>query len=249
MPYCVFATLYQLFIGLLAIIGGAEIKRTILYRLGLVASLEGSAMWFLPTMFIVSIAFSITQRWKSLQSILAGVAMLTWIYTPAVHGFWGCFYRALPGFTFTVIGYIFFETYSKKEKESIVIVAVLLHILSTFSNTSVDLAYHSIGNPLLYLVESITGTFVIYQVALRVDNDCFKGIARCGRYSVVFLCLHGLVIQILRLLDYKLWSIFPLMSWAEGMALAIVVALIIYWFIPFIEKNIGVLFGIKRSPQ
>ncbi len=244
-PYFIYGTLYQLFLAALAILGGAPAVSTILYRIKLVLTLDGSAMWFLPAMFVASMLFSVTQKWRYGQIALAVLSMTIWICGPAVHGFFGCFFRALPGFAFIVVGYNLHSLYITKRKNAVFAAAILIHLAVTFTNMTVDLAYHTIGNPLWYIIESIIGAFVVYQFVLRLNAKHFKAVALIGRYSVVFLCLHGLVIQGIRLLDYKTLQVFSRLGWAEGPALAFVVTVIIYVFIPCVCKYMGWSFGIK----
>lgn len=250
LPYFIYATVYQLFLGLLAMIGGAPWKENLLYRLLLVLEFEGSAMWFLPTMFLAWLLFhGMNQCGKAVHMICAALAMAAGIFLPAMDGVLGCISRALIGFAFITLGYYIKSWYAEKQPLYILLGASVCHLLAAFCNTTVDLANHSFGNPCLYILESCLGTFVIYQIAIRAQkvSRIVRPLEVVGKYSVVFLCLHGFVIQVIRLLDYKLLQVLSRLQWAEGILLAFLVVLIIALCLPVIIRYFGWSFGIVKG--
>ncbi|MEE1085704.1 MAG: acyltransferase family protein [Schaedlerella sp.] len=61
LPYLFWGTLYQMFLSILKIIGGAPISETICRSFVNVITVQGSSMWFLPTMFGAFIIFYSTR--------------------------------------------------------------------------------------------------------------------------------------------------------------------------------------------
>lgn len=69
LPFFIWNTVYQLFISVLSILGGAPVKTTLLSNLRVVIELQGSAMWFLPAMFMATLLFFLTIRNRMLNII------------------------------------------------------------------------------------------------------------------------------------------------------------------------------------
>ena len=251
-PYLIYATLYQLFLAVLSIIGGSAVKDTLVYRAKLVVTMEGSALWFLPVMFLAGLLFSWTIRKKSINLCCTLAAMIIGIWGPNVSGIAGCGIRALVGFGFISIGYYLYRFFAEKKLPVVLLVALIVYFWGMMSqNETVDLADHSFGNPYLYILESVLGTFLVYQFSIFVPkrNRIIHFVEQIGKYSIIFLCLHGFMIQMIRLLDYKLFHIFSHLGIWEGIILTFVVTGAIFIMLPVILKYFGWTYGIAERSE
>lgn len=249
LPFFLWNTLYQLFISVLAIIGGAPAKVTLIDHLSAVVQLGGSAMWFLPAMFISSLIFLISANNKYANITIILITALIGLLAPECNDFITAFLRSFVGLAYIAIGFYCVRFYSTKYKKPYIVALLAVSLLSAFTNGTVSIASRRFNNPVLYIINGCLNTFIIFQITMRLKKGYFisKVLKYWGENSIKILCFHGFVIQIIRLIDYKLFNNFlPRFNAFEGFILTAIVMIILTIAIPLINKLFNWTFGIKN---
>lgn len=250
LPYFLWNTLYQLFISILAIIGGAPAKETLIHNLRMVTLFCGSAMWFLPAMFISSLVFLKTVNSRSINIFIVFFTTIIGLFAPKCNEIIEVFLRSFVGLAYIAIGFYGVKFYSTKYKKFYTIILFAISLLLVFSNGIVSIASRTFNNPVLYMINGCLGTFIIYQVAMYIkrENKFSRLFKYWGVNSIKILCLHGFVIQIIRLLDYKFFNnILPRFGSFEGFVFTAIIMTILTIMMPLINKLFNCTFGIKNS--
>lgn len=248
-PYLFWGTAYQLFLSILKIIGREPIVETIYQNLFNVIKMTGGSMWFLPVMFgslvISRIFFELSQK-KIFYIISSIVIMLLSIIFTTNNEILEILLKMFVGAGFISIGYYFADTYNKMFSVQSLLVLTIAHIMLAFLNSSVSMVDLIFGNPILYILTSSIGTLVIYGWCkkIKADSKISYLFGFFGRNSMKILCLHGFVVQIIRLLDHKLFNDFlPMLGFGEGFflsaAIITILSIILKLRNPFVEWTFG----------
>ncbi|MDD7391188.1 MAG: acyltransferase family protein [Lachnospiraceae bacterium] len=249
LPYFLWNTLYQLFISILAIIGGTPAKDALIHNLRMVILFNGSAMWFLPAMFISSLVFLKTANSKSINIFIVFFTTLIGLFVPKCNEIVEVFLRSFVGLAYIAIGFYAVKFYSTKYKKFYTVILFAISLLLAFSNGIVSIASRTFQNPVLYMINGCLGTFIIYQVAMHIKRGI--NLSRLFEYwgvnSIKILCLHGFVIQIIRLLDYKFFNnLLPSFGSVEGFIHTALIMTILTIMMPLINKIFNWSFGVKN---
>lgn len=250
-PYFIWGTIYQLFLGGLQILGGAPIGETLKLKIFMVFSMTGSAMWFLPSMFIASILFYILKNDCRIHIGSSIVLMAAGMILPKSGPIIECFLRACIGYLFMTIGFYGYNIYKKKACNRLFLVILFVSVGFSYLNGPVDMADRIFGNPILYLLNGLLGTWIMIQLCMKIEKYVlgvpWAFIKLWGEKSIIVLCTHGFVIQILRLLDFKIFNnILPSFGIIEGMVITIITLGSITLFMPFLVKCFGWTWGYKK---
>lgn len=127
--------------------------------------------------------------------------------------------------------------------------AVLL--LVAFSVTTMWSGFSAIGSlqfprqSLYFLTAVMISLSILAFCSIpKDDSNTFPLLTLFGQYSIVVLCTNNLLIEIIRLLDYKLAGNFLLGQGLFGSALFfIILAVIEYGLIRLSQGRLGVIFG------
>ena len=239
LPFFVWSTLYQLFISILAILGGAPAKATLLSNMKVVIQLQGNTMWFLPAMFLSTFFFLLTVRNRVLNIITSCLLFIAGIIVPEYNCYLSAILRAFIGAVFIALGFYGYKFFTKEVKNWQLVCLGLVSIASRDYN-----------NPFLYIFNGFIGTLIVYQMAMRMRQ--IKIISEILKYwgenSIKILCLHSFVIQIIRLFDYKLLgNLLPRLGIFEGIVFAILVMAILTILMPVFNKFFYWSFGIQNK--
>ena len=176
-------------------------------------------LWFLPALFLICILmywiikvaaestfkiFSISCAFVAIGLVCISLfsTMLPWYVD-----------NSCIALMFFALGYI-----SKKDRwlekinnKQYLLLFIIPNIVSMYlnykclGNQSVDLYLNRIGNPLLYLLESISGIFLVVGLFYKVEkNRCLLYI---GRNSLIYYCLLDLMIFIPDIILYNILHI------------------------------------------
>lgn len=250
LPFFVWSTLYQLFISILAILGGAPVKVTLLSNIKVVIQLQGNAMWFLPAMFLAIFFFFLTVRNRALNIITSGLFFIVGIIVPECNCYLSAILRAFIGAVFIALGFYGYKFYTKKIKKWQLLCLFVISLFTIFMNGLVSIASRDYNNPFLYIFNGCIGTLIIYQMAMRMRKiKNISGILKYwGENSIKVLCLHGFVIQIIRLLDYKLLgNLLPRFGIFEGIVFTTLIMAILTMLMPVVNKFFNWSFGIQNK--
>lgn len=248
LPYFFWNILYQLFVAILAILGGAPIKDTILNKLNLVLTLEGSAMWFLPAMFLASMFFLISVHRRFINMLLMLILGGIGIFASGEGPLTNALLRSFIGAVFISFGFYFCRLFNKKIQSWKNVVVFIISLFTVFINGSVSIASRDFNNPVLYFFNGCVGTYIVYQVAINMRENYVSTLLQLwGQNSIKILCLHGFVAQIVRLLDYRLFNNrLPQLGFWEGIVFTSIIMVILTVTMPFIIRYFNWSFGIKN---
>ena len=252
LPYCIWGTLYQLFLAGLQILGGASFTETLKTKILLVLNLKGSAMWFLPVMFMVIMLFNMVKYNHRISMCLAIVLMSIGIMMPKQGNILEAFLRVCLGYFFVCVGFYGHKFYKKEFANIELIVLVIASLIFAFVNPIVDMAYRSFGNPMLYIINGFLGTWVVIQLSKKLEkfssNTIVNTLKLWGKRSIVVLCLHGFIIQVIRLVDYKVFnSILSSLGVIEGIVITSIVMLMITVCMSVAVRFFGWTWGIRSK--
>lgn len=255
-PYIVFSLLiiiWQIFLSLISQGTTGDIIRDGLTR---IISLRGmESLWFLPCLLLAELMFATVFafcRKKNVSAVILCVIFV--ILNILMNGklstnMIGVFVKSTMCYVFFMAGYYFSEVhhrlvnrkYSRVVGGSMMIVAVPLSLLNGFS----AIGNFTFGNVPLYYVSACLTVFGL--VLLLYNVEC-PYVEYWGKNSIVVLCTNNLVIEVLRLLDYKLFDNWCIYNGIIGDLVFAMCVLAIE--IPVIQigmKYFGVLFGKSKS--
>lgn len=251
-PYIFWCSLHQLVLYGLASIG----KKSCLgiddlwnHYLRNVAVL-GSVMWFLPVMFVSVCIFLRLVHNKKILIASSIVALWLGLFVPANQNWISeTILKACIGYAFIAAGYLGSHFFRKQCKWQILATLIPIHIWIAFSNGTVNLAGRFFGIRGFYLIESMLGTYIVFQLAMLLNHDkiAFRLIAQYGQFSVIVLCLHQLAIDFIRIADYKVGDLLPKLGIAEGFVLAAITLGLIKMSMPIVLRCFSWSFGITNK--
>lgn len=250
LPFFLWNTLYQLFISILSILGGAPVKTTLLSNFRVVIELQGSAMWFLPAMFMATFLFFLTVRNRVLSIITSCFFLIVGVIVPEYNCYLSAILRAFIGSVFITLGFYGYKFFTKEVKNWQLVCLFAISLVTIFMNGLVSIASRDYNNPILYIFNGYIGTLIVYQMAMRmrqikIISDILK---YWGENSIKVLCFHCFVIQIIRLLDYKLFgNLLPRLGIFEGIVFTTLTMAILSILMPAFNKFFNWSFGIQNK--
>lgn len=249
-PYFFFATATA---AALCIIGRKNLTDfgSYMYR---IVTLQGiNAMWFLPCFLFSELIFWAFIRSKNAKTncfLLASVGILA-AFFPILKQILPMLQTTIIGSAFIALGFLCSKVYSTPIRPISWAVCAVIHLVLSFINQYVDLAYGIYGNTILYFVNGLLGTYVLIQsFAFLGQHPASRWFVWLGRNTMVVLCTSSFVIEMLRLLDYKLTnSALSSLGFAEGILLCLLTMLTEIIVILFCNKYLWFVLGKSRSQQ
>lgn len=248
-PYFFFATATAI---ALCVLGRRTLEDfgTYMWR---IVTLQGiNAMWFLPCFLAVELIFIAANRTKRATACNAVIALagMMAVCFPVLRQAAPGIQKVIIGSAFMSLGVLCAKIYTAPIKFPLWIGCVVLHLALAIPNDRVDMAYGIYGNPILYYVNGLLGTFVVIQGFACLEKSRLGSlIVWFGENSMIVLCTSSPVIEILRLMDYKLAnSVLPSLGTAEGIILCALAMLMEVFIILFCNRYLSVLFGKKVLP-
>lgn len=249
LPYIVWNTLYRLFIVVLNVLGGMSLQDVFFNNLKAVLNFKGSAMWFLPVMFFSVLFFCVLHK-NRLTIFGMMLLFLVGVFATEKSAIIEMLLRAFIGAGFILIGYYRANCFTVSLNRNMIFLLFLFDILFAFMNKNVSLDTRTFNNPLLYVLNGFLGTLLVYQIAMKCkeENEITHLLQFMGENSIKILCLHGFLVQIIRLLDYKLFgNCLPKLKAAEGLIFSLIVMIILTIGMPIINKLFNRSFGIMKK--
>lgn len=251
-PFILWNTVYQIFISILKIIGGAPVKKTIISNLQMVLYLGGSAMWFLPVMFFASMFFLITIKNQKLNISVTILMCIIGLFASIHVTIIETILKAFVATAFIGIGFYLFPLFINKIRIKYLVILFFINMVLIFENGMVSIADRIYHNPIFYYINGSIGTLLIYQVAMNMKKkNCFYRFFRYwGKNSIKILCFHGFIIQIIRLIDYQLLkNMLPHLKKMEGIIMTLLVMVALTVMMPLINKFLNWTFGMKNCKR
>lgn len=252
LPYVVFCLALTLFYGVMSFLGGegfsisANLIRTFTFQ-GI------DSLWFIPCYFwseIISILIMSLRREAVLPilylALLPGIIIMT-IDHSDVNGFLYYVMKVLVSLSFFITG-ILVAKYGLISRIKFLQAILLLLISSIVSLWSGFSAIGSLEFPhqSLYFFTAVMMSMSILALFKTFEECTYKAslLRLFGQYSIVVLCTNNLLIEIFRLLDYKLTGNFLLNHGLFGSLLFfILIAVFEYNLIRLSQSRFGVIFG------
>ena len=218
-----------------------------------IVTLQGiNAMWFLPCFLAVELIFIAANRAKhaAVYNVLIALAGMLAVCFPVLREAAPGLQRIVIGCAFMSLGFLGAKIYTSSFRLPLWLGCVALQFALAIPNDRVDMAYGIYGNPVLYYANGLLGTFAAIQAfACLAKSRLGSLIVWLGENSMIVLCTSSLVIEILRLLDYKLTdSVLPSLGTAEGIVLCALAMLIEIPIIIFCNRYLYDLLG-KKNPH
>ena len=202
-PYIIFSILSILYIWI------SKDLHSAIDSIFIFISLEGiSSLWFLPALLIAELLFILIMKYCSkIQTIISFILILiisgifcvlgaklgfisvTGVETNLMKSL-NIINRALIATIFIAIGYYSINIKLDKKMLFIISVAFLIINLSLFRYNIVNLHYSAIGNPILYYINSITGSFGYIGIS-KLFLDKIKILIFYGKNSLILFVTHG----------------------------------------------------------
>lgn len=219
-PYFFFSTITASFFCVLGRKSLAELG-AYMFR---IVTLQGiNAMWFIPCFLVVELIFIAASRMKHhiVSNVLLTLAGLTAVCIPVMREILPSLQSVIIGSAFMSLGFLCSKRYLASIRFPVWTECALIHLILAMLNGRVDLAYGVYGNPFLYFANGLLGSYVIIRAFSYLEKSRLTSfIVWLGEHTIIVLCTSSMVIEILRLADYKIaGSVLPSLGYIEGIIL------------------------------
>lgn len=218
--------------------------------------------WFLPCMAVATISFFVLWKYKHwLAYGYAGACMIIGLMAAPGDGYSSVVYRTMVAVGYVAIGCAAPNVFSKIWKSGgFCLCGTILYTALALTNGMVSMVSAQFQNPLLYLLNGCLGSCVVVQWAgwleglahFRVAEKICSVFRFFGRNTMTVLCTHMFFVEIIRLLDYKLFNnLLQKLGIAEGIVFCVIVSicegiLILCWT-KVMKPKIKMLYGKTRT--
>lgn len=214
-PYFFFSAIAYLFYITMDYLYQPQIQNIELFEKGVVFNLYAifcsangylldTPLWFLPCLFITEILFFISRKnLKENYQLLALVIFFSltgFLYSTYIplRMPWS-FDIALTGVVFYLAGHFFkknYETVFFRKSYIFIFVLFLIHIMSSFTNSRVDMYKLIYNNYFLFYLSAFSGILVYFYIFKRIKPS--KILQFYGRNSLIILGFHYIIISTLK---------------------------------------------------
>ena len=245
-PYFIFDILFSICISVST--GFTELGNNILSTISFVGI---TATWFLPCLFFVEVLFWFLEHVNDKIRIIIIIALfIIGLFCPSI-GYLKVLLRVFIGLGFYSLGFYFSKVLLQLQKWYISIVLIIAFIASALCNETIDLYSMKLGNPVLYTISSMCGSMLLLQFSIflsRKNHKIQNGITFLGRNTLIILCTHVFLIEIIRIIDNKCFGdILPFLGAFEGIVFCMLIVSLEIPVILFCNHFLGFLFGKKKT--
>jgi hypothetical protein len=242
--------LYQVGVSILS--GNGVDTADITEKIWRIIRLQGmESLWFLPCLLIAEIMFAVVhvyfpRRGKIVLTIICFIICLIFNRNSSGGGL-GVLPRSSCGYIFMHMGFTMHnKQLLQKSKLSIIITCLLVGMLLSVVNGFAAIGSFDLGNPVLFFISAALTLFALSRICQMVHQPGL--LPWFGQNSIVILCTNNILIEVLRLLDYKLTGNFFLSTGYIGVFLfATILTILEIPIIMFSMKYLRVLFGVIRK--
>ena len=255
-PYFVFGIGLTAFYQILSRLGDGEFSiKEALFKLFTLQGIE--SMWFLSCYFIVELFFLVIflRLPQVFQHILgvAGILVLGYCNMTGMPDIWilRLLLKCLIGLIFVWLGYYIAKV---KAVEKCPVLMVCLLLLICFVGSQINgfcgigaLQFKSVVLFILVgIVESAAFLVLFHAISSKKKTIVLSILEKFGKYSIVVVCTNNFFIEIIRLLDYKLFGNILLESkWIGNGVFFLFMSVLELLTISFFFQKCPWLFGIK----
>ena len=252
-PYFVFGFLYITFRGGLSFWSG-DCWDIIDGCVSLISMQGVVSMWFLPVFFFSELlfVFFVAKLSKIMQGLLVVVFVIILIFLQhnGIPDYWFSRFILKLGIalSFVVSGNFIGMFIKKRFNIVLLIIGVLICSVLALYNGFVGIGALRLGNVFLFFIVGMAMSYFIIKLfdALGRSNNSkiLKLLGILGANSIVVLVTNNLLIEVFRLLEYKLLNNFFLNNgvWG-GILMAIILTVPEYYLIRLSQSKLRLLFG------
>ena len=254
LPWLVWGCSYQTFFGILRVIGGESPATVFGGFLHAFLTLGMGAVWFLPALFAATWLFLATLSRPKLNLCVTTVCLLAGLFGPAWEGFANTVLRAMLACGFFGIGFYGRALlHEKRYPLSVLACLTIVFVLLARLNGSVAMYKRALCMPPLFLLNGILGSLLLIQFCQRIavlPGKAVDALAVLGQKSMVILCVHQMLLEVIWLADHKLTGgmIRQAGLW-EGLVLTAIVTTLIACFFPLCDRYFYTLFGYQKQEK
>lgn len=239
-PYFFFGIILIIFLNILRFYAGEKLNFPSLF-LDLISMKGIESLWFLPIYFFSEIFLIFilgkTHGKYRYMAILLIIVILSFINQPALSYPFSILYKIASGSVFVFAGYIFASN-KIDELLPIKLLIPLLFIasLSTFLNNGASMNNLKIAP--LYFINAIVISLCFISLVRILGNKYGhnKFLTFYGKNSIIIVCTNNLIIETVRLIDYRITNNFMLHSGYLGVFMFfIIITLCEYPFLKVFE--------------
>lgn len=215
-------------------------------------SLRGiDSLWFLPAYFLSMSLFKLTKKNLPSRIVIAAFAICgIFLFRNINEPYMDVPYKVLLGYIFIMSGY-YMKAFNfdqiGNDKIWLNIILFLLGLDLAFLNGPVEMTVGSLGNPVLFLICAMITSLCVVRLSKRLEKKSaaiIDGIIYYGKNSMILLVTNNLIIECIRLLDFKLTGNLLFKSGFIGSVIFTVMILLIEWvIIKHSNGRLSVLFG------
>lgn len=176
------------------------------------------------------------------------ICLLIGLGFPKTTGIANTLLRTVAVCGFVGLGFIGANGFMRKSKKIESILGIIIFLVCSLNNKikSGDVAMFSrrFRNPIVFLITSILGTYILLNFSIFLkeykDLSVIEIINMYGKKSIIILCVHNFIIEIIRLIDYKFFNdSLMAMRMMEGIILTVLIMVILTLAFPTVEKLFG----------
>lgn len=188
-PYLFFSLVSIFIFALLADFEKGVIKE--LFRVTILG-IGIETLWFLPALFFSDIIFTVMKKIVKndyVIGVIIGILFFVSSFVTAENRMLLRFFaRGLVALTFIYIGYMLFDIVQKRNIDNKFLIGILIvQIITSHLNGFVDLNNLVFNNKILYLFNSVLGSYVLIEVCKKIKS---KSLIYLGKNSLIIMWLH-----------------------------------------------------------
>lgn len=211
-PYFIFSLILAIFFCMLDFISSGEFIKNFYTYIIRIIELKGiESLWFIPCLFITEIAFYLIinkfdEKTNYILVLIVYFICAIWGYDKNALWF-SMLLKSGVALLFFTFGYII-QKNMELNKVSIIFVLLIniIHLIIFRLNGSVGLGAFKLNNIFLYAILGMTGSIGIILLIEKLKNINFKLLNFLGRNTIIILCTNNIIIEVMRLLDYKIFG-------------------------------------------
>lgn len=253
-PYVVFELLFSLFVLILQRSQSAAKDLIEIFLKTILPMIGTTVTWFLPCQLFVVLFAALVLRIARTKRSVFGIASFIVLFAlallvPVPNRYLSVLWRVLIGMGFFAMGYYGKVLINRPAKVWMILFCGGTFVVLATLNGMVSLVGMKLSNPILYTINGFLGTYVMYQICLRWSERNVRFLSSFGRNTAVVLCTHMFAVEIIRLLDYKLFdNILYCFGLLEGLVFGGIVMAIMFVVIQICNRYFWYLFGpIRRA--
>lgn len=253
-PYFIFSLILTMFFCLLKFISKGEFINSFYEYLIKIVTLKGvESLWFIPCLFITEIVFYLLIN-KCKDKVVYIISVVIYFVSANLgynreYLFFSVLFKSGVAILFFAFGHMIYR-YIKEERFSnfFIILINIINLMLFKLNGFVGLGAFILNNVFLYAILGIMGSMGIILFVQKMENKSFKLLNFLGSNTIVILCTNNIIIEVIRLLDYKIFGniLINLKLCGSFIFCAIIIILEIITIL-VCNKYLYYLFGKKKS--